>query len=137
VCGEQGGFTLMNVVKLVCVFTAWYGFNIYFNIYNKQLLKMFPYPISATAFQFLGGTVIACVMWLFNLHEKPKGVRAPAPHSSPLTVAPAQPHPAAGMSRSSLQSCGRHPRVDLHPRKPPASRRNHVPRRCKVLTCDA
>jgi hypothetical protein len=72
---QGGGFTLLNVLKLVVVFAAWYGFNIFFNIYNKQLLKMFPYPISCTAFQFLGGSLLAATMWLLRVLEFPQGVR--------------------------------------------------------------
>ena len=40
--------------------------------YNKQVLKVFPYPLTCTALQFGVGAVIASVMWLTNLHEKPK-----------------------------------------------------------------
>ena len=96
-CGVQGGFTVMNVVKLVLVFTAWYGFNIYFNIYNKQLLKMFPFPISCTAFQFLGGSCLAATMWLLRLHAFPQGVRA-------LRLSPASPHAARDDVHPSIHS---------------------------------
>lgn len=35
-----------------------YTFTIFFNIYNKQLLKMWMMPITATAFQFLVGGIL-------------------------------------------------------------------------------
>jgi hypothetical protein len=37
------------------------------------VLKAFPHPITITAFQFLVGSVLACCMWLFRLHNKPEG----------------------------------------------------------------
>lgn len=53
------------------LFGLWYLFNIYFNIYNKQVLKVFPYPLTCTALQFGVGSTIAICMWLFGLHNPP------------------------------------------------------------------
>ncbi|KAL2482504.1 Phosphoenolpyruvate/phosphate translocator 1 [Forsythia ovata] len=50
----------------------WYLFNIYFNIYNKQVLKVFPYPLTVTLVQFAVGTVLVMIMWTFNLYKRPK-----------------------------------------------------------------
>lgn len=41
--------------------------------YNKQVLKVFPYPITITALQFLVGSLIASTMWLLRLHKRPEG----------------------------------------------------------------
>ncbi|KAI3428202.1 hypothetical protein D9Q98_006582 [Chlorella vulgaris] len=68
---EQSG--LAKTLGLGFLFALWYAFNIQFNIYNKQVLKAFPHPITITAFQFLVGSVLACCMWLFRLHNKPEG----------------------------------------------------------------
>ncbi|EIE22016.1 Tpt phosphate/phosphoenolpyruvate translocator [Coccomyxa subellipsoidea C-169] len=54
------------------LFGGWYLFNIYFNLYNKQVLKVFPYPFTCTALQFAVGSLLAVSMWTLNLHEKPK-----------------------------------------------------------------
>ncbi|CAK0747801.1 holo-[acyl-carrier-protein] synthase [Coccomyxa viridis] len=54
------------------LFGGWYLFNIYFNLYNKQVLKAYPYPFTCTALQFAVGSVLALTMWTLNLHEKPK-----------------------------------------------------------------
>ena len=54
------------------LFAAWYAFNIWFNIYNKQVLKVFPYPLSCTALQFAVGSTLAGLMWLLKLHPAPK-----------------------------------------------------------------
>ncbi|KAL2505199.1 Phosphoenolpyruvate/phosphate translocator 2 [Abeliophyllum distichum] len=58
--------------KLGLMFAIWYLLNIYFNIYNKQVLKVFPFPATVTAFQFGCGTVLVLLMWTLNLHPKPK-----------------------------------------------------------------
>ena len=54
------------------LFGGWYAFNIVFNIYNKQVLKAFPYPWHCTMFQFMGGCVLIAIMWGLNLVERPK-----------------------------------------------------------------
>ncbi|KAK9117183.1 hypothetical protein Sjap_016130 [Stephania japonica] len=54
------------------LFALWYIFNIYFNIFNKQVLKVFPFPITVSAIQFGVATAIVTFMWTFNLYKKPK-----------------------------------------------------------------
>ncbi|WOG84128.1 hypothetical protein DCAR_0103309 [Daucus carota subsp. sativus] len=61
-----------STLQLVVMFGLWYSFNIYFNIYNKQVLKAFPYPATLTALQFGCGTLMVLIMWGFNLHPTPK-----------------------------------------------------------------
>lgn len=63
---------LANTVQLGTYFGLWYLFNIYFNIYNKQVLKVFPYPFTITTLQFGIGGVIALLMWATGLHKKPQ-----------------------------------------------------------------
>merc|ERR1711871_757659 len=64
----MGGKTLL----LGALFAGWYFFNIYFNIANKQVLKVFTVPISCTWLQFLVGSVLALSMWGLRLHKAPK-----------------------------------------------------------------
>ncbi|XP_018838239.2 triose phosphate/phosphate translocator, non-green plastid, chloroplastic-like [Juglans regia] len=61
-----------KTVELGALFGLWYLFNIYFNIYNKQVLKVYPYPITVTAVQFAVGTVLVSLMWGLNLYKRPK-----------------------------------------------------------------
>ncbi|KAJ8753593.1 hypothetical protein K2173_022834 [Erythroxylum novogranatense] len=63
---------LGSTLVLGLLFGLWYLFNIYFNIYNKQVLKVFPNPVTVTAVQFAVGTVLVIFMWTFNLHKRPK-----------------------------------------------------------------
>ncbi|GFZ12026.1 glucose-6-phosphate/phosphate translocator-like protein [Actinidia rufa] len=64
--------SMASTLQLGALFGLWYLFNIYFNIYNKQVLKVFPYPVTVTAVQFAVGTVLVMFMWTFNLYKRPK-----------------------------------------------------------------
>ncbi|KAG8488125.1 hypothetical protein CXB51_018677 [Gossypium anomalum] len=71
--GEAGkSGSLFKTLELGLLFGLWYIFNIYFNIYNKQVLKAFHYPITVTAIQFAVGTILVTIMWTFNLYKRPK-----------------------------------------------------------------
>ncbi|XP_011097424.2 phosphoenolpyruvate/phosphate translocator 2, chloroplastic isoform X1 [Sesamum indicum] len=66
----------IRILQLGSMFAIWYLLNIYFNIYNKQVLKVYPFPATVTAFQFGCGTVLILLMWALNLHPKPKVSRS-------------------------------------------------------------
>ncbi|KAK3224809.1 hypothetical protein Dsin_004671 [Dipteronia sinensis] len=71
--GEEEKSSSMNkTLVLGLLFGFWYLFNIYFNIYNKQVLKAFHYPVTITVIQFAVGTVLVLFMWAFNLYKRPK-----------------------------------------------------------------
>ncbi|CAL8460892.1 g423 [Coccomyxa elongata] len=70
--GDAPSGGLGKTLLLGGLFGGWYLFNIYFNLYNKQVLKVFPYPFTCTALQFAVGSLLALSMWTLNLHEKPK-----------------------------------------------------------------
>ena len=69
--GRERG-ALAETAQLGAMIVAWYLLNIYFNIYNKQVLKVFPYPINITNVQFAVGTVIALFMWITGILKRPK-----------------------------------------------------------------
>ncbi|KAH9617236.1 hypothetical protein KSS87_011114 [Heliosperma pusillum] len=75
-----------RVVELGVLFAAWFGFNIYFNIYNKQVLKVFPCPMTVSVIQFAAGSVVVLFMWMFNLYKKPKVSNAQLLAILPLAV---------------------------------------------------
>ncbi|KAJ7974598.1 Phosphoenolpyruvate/phosphate translocator chloroplastic-like [Quillaja saponaria] len=64
--------TLIRTLQLGAMFGIWYILNIYFNIYNKQVLKVYPFPATVTAFQFGFGALMIILMWTFNLYPRPK-----------------------------------------------------------------
>ncbi|KAL6281109.1 hypothetical protein ACE6H2_017990 [Prunus campanulata] len=75
-----------KTLELGALFGLWYLFNIYFNIYNKQVLKVFPYPVTVTGIQFAVGTVLVLLMWGLNLYKKPKVSGAQLAAILPLAV---------------------------------------------------
>jgi len=81
---SEGG--LGKTLVLGGLFGAWYAFNIYFNIYNKQVLKAFPYPMTCTTMQFLVGSALAGLMWLLRLHPAPVLTRKGVMSVLPLAV---------------------------------------------------
>lgn len=76
-----------QILQLGGMFGLWYLLNIYFNIFNKQVLKVFPYPATVTAFQFGCGTVMIILMWTLNLYARPKLTRSQFAVILPLAVA--------------------------------------------------
>ncbi|XP_051123304.1 triose phosphate/phosphate translocator, non-green plastid, chloroplastic-like [Andrographis paniculata] len=75
-----------DMLVLGILFNLWYLFNIYFNIYNKQVLKVYHYPITISLVQFAVGTVLIILMWTFNLHKRPKISRSQLVAIFPLAV---------------------------------------------------
>ncbi|XP_078438981.1 phosphoenolpyruvate/phosphate translocator 1, chloroplastic-like [Wolffia australiana] len=67
---ESGG--VVKTLQLGALFGLWYLFNIYFNIFNKQVLKVYPYPVTITAVQFAVGSSFVLLMWITNLLKRPK-----------------------------------------------------------------
>ncbi|KAB1209152.1 Phosphoenolpyruvate/phosphate translocator 2, chloroplastic [Morella rubra] len=62
---------VIKTLQLSAMFAMWYILNIYFNIYNKQVLKVFPFPATVTAFQFGFGTLMIIAMWASELVTRP------------------------------------------------------------------
>ncbi|KAI8543704.1 hypothetical protein RHMOL_Rhmol08G0239400 [Rhododendron molle] len=63
---------LRKTLELGSLFGLWILFNIYFNIYNKQVLKVFPFPLTISTIQFAAGTILVILMWTLNLYKRPK-----------------------------------------------------------------
>ncbi|KAG8084938.1 hypothetical protein GUJ93_ZPchr0010g7265 [Zizania palustris] len=62
---------ISRTLQLGSMILVWYLLNIYFNIYNKLVLKAVPFPYTITTFQFASGSFFITLMWLLNLHPKP------------------------------------------------------------------
>ncbi|CAN6809266.1 unnamed protein product [Brassica oleracea] len=70
--GDVESGSLVKGLKLGGMFGVWYLLNIYYNIFNKQVLRVYPYPATVTAFQLGCGTLMISIMWLLKLHPRPK-----------------------------------------------------------------
>ena len=75
-----------KTILLGVLFSLWYAANIVFNIYNKQVLKIFTYPINCTELQFGVGSLIAISMWTLGLHKRPKVDKALLTSIAPLAL---------------------------------------------------
>uniref|UniRef100_A0A0E0BXT1 Sugar phosphate transporter domain-containing protein n=1 Tax=Oryza meridionalis TaxID=40149 RepID=A0A0E0BXT1_9ORYZ len=67
-----GGGALAETAQLGAMIVAWYLLNIYFNIYNKQVLQPLPFPYTITAFQLAFGSLVIVLMWALKLHPAPR-----------------------------------------------------------------
>lgn len=58
--------------QLAIVFGLWYFQNIVFNIYNKKVLNVFPFPWLLASFQLFVGSVWMLALWSLKLQPCPK-----------------------------------------------------------------
>jgi len=65
------GKDAVQVLMLLGLFGCWYGFNIVFNIYNKQILKLFPYPVTVTLIELGIGSALIAAMWASGAKKPP------------------------------------------------------------------
>ncbi|KAE9620128.1 hypothetical protein Lal_00040295 [Lupinus albus] len=79
--------TLIHNLHLGAMFGTWYLLNIYFNIFNKQVLKVYPFPATVTAFQFGFATLMINLIWTLNLHPRPNITGSQLASILPLVVA--------------------------------------------------
>ncbi|KAL0650194.1 hypothetical protein Bca4012_092885 [Brassica carinata] len=82
----EGSGKMTKVLELGLLFAMWYLFNIYFNIYNKQVLKALHAPMTVTLVQFAVGSVLITFMWALNLYKRPKISAAQLAAILPLAV---------------------------------------------------
>eukprot|EP00210_Caulerpa_lentillifera_P000980 g944.t1 len=61
-----------NTLVLGVLFAGWYGANVFFNIFNKQVLKAYPCPLTSTCLQFGIGSIIVVLGWAFKLLKVPQ-----------------------------------------------------------------
>ncbi|KAJ4721408.1 Glucose-6-phosphate/phosphate translocator 1, chloroplastic [Melia azedarach] len=59
-------------LKLAVVFGLWYFQNIVFNIYNKKVLNIFPFPWLLASFQLFAGSIWMLILWSLKLQPCPK-----------------------------------------------------------------
>ncbi|ONM29674.1 Phosphoenolpyruvate/phosphate translocator 3, chloroplastic [Zea mays] len=83
---DGGG--IAATAQLGAMIVAWYLLNIYFNIYNKQVLGALPLPLpyTITAFQLAFGSLLIFLMWATRLHPAPRLSAAQLGKIAPLAV---------------------------------------------------
>ena len=64
----------LSSLKMPFYFFLWYGFNIIFNIYNKQTLNAFPYPYFLSTIQLGFGVAFMAVLWATRIQRLPSKI---------------------------------------------------------------
>lgn len=64
--------TNTKTLQLALVFGLWYFQNVVFNIYNKKVLNLFPFPWLLGSFQLFVGSVWMFILWSLKLQPCPK-----------------------------------------------------------------
>jgi hypothetical protein len=63
---------LKEMGKLFVLFTAWYGFNAGYNVYNAYVKKDFKYPWASSALQLACGILYMFPLWFLKIRAAPK-----------------------------------------------------------------
>lgn len=71
VAANQIPKSMLDVVFLALLFITWYWSNTAFNVFNKQVLKVFPFPVTCTVVQFFVAAVCMVLLWILRLKERP------------------------------------------------------------------
>lgn len=58
-------------ILLVSLFGIWYWSNTAFNVFNKQILRAFPYPLTCTLLQFFVASLVMASTWVLRLKSPP------------------------------------------------------------------
>jgi len=76
----------MGLAGLGMLFVGWYGSNIYFNIYNKQILKVFAHPLTCTNVAFGVSSLMSLFLWASGAVKRPQLNRQLLGNIFPLAV---------------------------------------------------
>ncbi|XP_057754409.1 glucose-6-phosphate/phosphate translocator 2, chloroplastic-like [Arachis stenosperma] len=59
-------------LKMGLYFASWWSLNVVFNIYNKKVLNVFPYPWLTSTLSLAAGSLIMLISWATKVAEPPK-----------------------------------------------------------------
>ncbi|KAK4491710.1 hypothetical protein RD792_002477 [Penstemon davidsonii] len=59
-------------VKIGIYFATWWGLNVIFNIYNKKVLNVYPFPWLTSTLSLAAGSLIMLISWALRIAEPPK-----------------------------------------------------------------
>lgn len=63
---------LLQKVKIGIYFAIWWSLNVVFNIYNKKVLNVFPYPWLTSLLSLAAGSLIMLSSWTTRIVKPPK-----------------------------------------------------------------
>lgn len=75
-----------STVLLTSLFGVWYWANTAFNVLNKQVLEVFPFPMTCTLVQFAVASLLMASVWLLRVKKPPRFNRFVFKAAAPLAV---------------------------------------------------
>jgi solute carrier family 35 protein E1 len=89
-------------VKISIYFATWWALNVVFNIYNKKVLNVFPYPWVTSTLSLAAGSLIMLASWATRIAEAPKTDMDFWKALAPVAIAHTIGHVAATISMSKV-----------------------------------
>ncbi|XP_008812143.2 glucose-6-phosphate/phosphate translocator 2, chloroplastic-like [Phoenix dactylifera] len=89
-------------LKIGIYFATWWALNVVFNIYNKKVLNVFPYPWLTSTLSLAAGSLIMLISWASRVAEAPKIDPEFVKALAPVAVAHTIGHVAATVSMSKV-----------------------------------
>jgi len=62
---------IRHTAKIAFYLLLWYALNVFFNIYNKKALNVFPAPWTLATFQLFSGFFIFIPLWILGIRKAP------------------------------------------------------------------
>ncbi|XP_007026013.2 PREDICTED: glucose-6-phosphate/phosphate translocator 2, chloroplastic isoform X1 [Theobroma cacao] len=59
-------------IKIGIYFATWWALNVVFNIYNKKVLNVFPYPWLTSTLSLAAGSLMMLISWVTRVADAPK-----------------------------------------------------------------
>ncbi|GAB4830915.1 glycerol-3-phosphate O-acyltransferase 2 [Ancistrocladus abbreviatus] len=59
-------------VKIGIYFATWWALNVVFNIYNKKVLNIFPYPWLTSRLSLAAGSLMMLILWATRIADAPE-----------------------------------------------------------------
>ncbi|GMH05326.1 hypothetical protein Nepgr_007166 [Nepenthes gracilis] len=89
-------------VKIGIYFAMWWALNVVFNIYNKKVLNVFPYPWLTSTLSLAAGSLMMLISWATRIADAPKTDMDFWKALLPVAVAHTIGHVAATISMSKV-----------------------------------
>eukprot|EP00262_Sarcandra_glabra_P021748 TRINITY_DN931_c0_g1_i3.p1 TRINITY_DN931_c0_g1~~TRINITY_DN931_c0_g1_i3.p1 ORF type:complete len:399 (-),score=9.33 TRINITY_DN931_c0_g1_i3:411-1607(-) len=89
-------------LKIGIYFATWWALNVVFNIYNKKVLNVFPYPWLTSTLSLATGSLMMLISWATRIAEAPKTDLDFWKTLAPVAVAHTIGHVAATVSMSKV-----------------------------------
>lgn len=61
-----------QTLKISIYFATWWALNVVFNIYNKKVLNVFPFPWLTSTLSLATGSLMMLISWAVGIAEAPK-----------------------------------------------------------------